>query len=309
MMYTRKQERLGMTAIAAVLALSSTPLAAQEATSTDVPLVTVPAPEPVAPAADPLAPAPEAQASTSAETSATDAAEAPETTPAAKPVAKRATAKTERSATRTVAKAAAPVAAAPAAATAVPEAPAAVTPPLVEARSTTEPAPVEQAKSEPKIDEAIPLAGGAGAVILALAGAGMAIRRRKRSEEEEGEWQDERVLADEATPAPAPEPWNPPVVEPTVAPIAATQTDVPEDFDTSGFGRHVKAAYAGPTPENPSLSLRKRLKLAGELDRRERMAGKPSKAAEPVATQPAQQPTSFMLSGKASQAKTPEYQF
>ena len=63
MTYTRKQERLGMTAIAAVLALSSTPLAAQETTSTDVPLVTVPAPEPVAPAADPLAPAPEAEVS------------------------------------------------------------------------------------------------------------------------------------------------------------------------------------------------------------------------------------------------------
>ena len=72
-----------MTAIAAVLALSSTPLAAQEATSTDVPLVTVPAPEPVAPAADPLAPAPEAEVSTPAETSATEAAEAPESVAAA----------------------------------------------------------------------------------------------------------------------------------------------------------------------------------------------------------------------------------
>jgi len=298
-----------MTAIAAVLALSSTPLAAQEATSTDVPLVTAPAPEPVAPPADPLAPAPEAEVSTPAETSATEAAEAPEpvaAAPASKPVAKKAAAKVERSATRATVKAPAPVAAAPTASPA-PDAPAASAP-LIEARPTTDPAPVEQAQAKPEIDEAIPLAGGASAVILALAGAGMAIRRRKRSEEEDGEWQEETVLTDEVTPAPAPEPWNPPVVEPTLAPIAATRTDVPEDFDTSRFGRHVQAAYAGPTPENPSLSLRKRLKLAGELDRRERMAGTP-KSETPVAAQPSQQPTGFMLSGTASQTKAPEYQF
>ena len=307
-MYTRKQERLGMTAIAAVLALSSTPLAAQEATSIDVPLVTVPAPEPVAPATDPLAPMPEA-VSTPAETTATEAAEAPEpaATPTVKPVAKKTAAKAERSATRTAAKAAAPVTAA--APVAVATAPAPASTPLVEARPTAEPAPVEQAKAEPKIDEAIPLAGGAGAVILALAGAGMAIRRRKRSEEEEGELQDEMVLTDEAQPAPAPEPWNPPVVEPAVAPIAATRTDVSDDFDTSRFGRHVQAAYAGPAPENPSLSLRRRLKLAGELDRRERVAGVAPKGNAPVTAKPAQQPTGFMLSGTASQARTPEHQF
>ena len=91
-----------------------------------------------------------------------------------------------------------------------------------------------------------------------------------------------------------------------VAPIA-TRTDVPDDFDASRFGRHVQAAYAGPTPENPSLSLRKRLKVAGELDRRERIAGTTPKAA-PV-TQASQQPTGFMLSGTASQARTPEHQF
>jgi hypothetical protein len=248
--------------------------------------------------------------STPAQTSATEAAEAPEpiaAAPVAKPVAKKAAAKVERSATRATVKAAAPVAAAPAASPAA-EAPVASTP-VVEARPATEPAPVEQAESEPKIDEAIPLAGGAGAVILALAGAGMAIRRRKRSEEEDGEWQEETVLTDEVTPTPAPEPWNPPVVEPTIAPIAAKRTDIPEDFETSRFGRHVQAAYAGPTPENPSLSLRKRLKLAGELDRRERMAGTAAKGKGPAATQPPQQPTGFMLSGTASQARTPEYQF
>jgi hypothetical protein len=249
--------------------------------------------------------------STPAETTATEAAETPEpvaAVSAARPVGRKTAAKTERTPTRSAAKATAP-AAAPAAAATAPEAPAPTATPLVDARPTTEPAPVEEAKAKPKIDETIPIAGGAGAVILALAGAGMAIRRRKRSEEEEGELHDETVLTDEVMPAPTPEPWNPPVVEPTVAPIAATRTDVPEDFETSHFGRHVQAAYAGPTPENPSLSLRKRLKLAGELDRRERMAGTAPKTDAPVQAKPAQQPTGFMLSETASPAKTPEYQF
>ena len=282
-----------MTAIAAVLALSSTPLAAQEATSTDVPLVTVPAPEPVVPATDPLAPAPEASTPVEATAEVLEPAEAT-------PVTKKVAVKTERRAKH--------AAAAPAASVATPaaeEAPEPATAPIAAARPTSEPAPVEQAEAEPQIDEAIPLAGGAGAVILALAGAGMAIRRRKRIEEGEGERLDEMVLTDEVTPAPAPEPWNPPVVEPSLASAAAARTDASENFDTSHFGRHVQAAYRGPTPENPSMSLRKRLKLAGELDRRERINGIAPKAAAPAAPQP----TGFMLGGTSTQAKAREYQF
>jgi len=284
-----------MTAIAAVLALSSTPLAAQDATSTEVPLVTVPAPEPVVPATDPLAPAPEAEVSAPVETT----AEVSEPAEAA-PVVRKAAARAERRVARTAVAPAAPVAT-----PAAEEAPEPATAPIVAARPTAELAPVEQAEAQPKIDEAIPLAGGAGAVILALAGAGMAIRRRKRSEEEESDQQDEMVLTDEVTPVPAPEPWNPPVIEPIIAPASAARTDVSDDFDTSRFGRHVQAAYRGPTPENPSMSLRKRLKLAGELDRRERISGTMPKAAAPATAQP----TGFMLGGTATQAKAREYQF
>ncbi|HEX7929956.1 MAG TPA: GcrA cell cycle regulator, partial [Sphingomicrobium sp.] len=82
-MYTRKQYRLGSTAIAAVLALSSTSLAAQAVPSTETPPVeaTTTAPEPAAPAADPLAPAAEpavttAPAETTATTTKADAAPA-----------------------------------------------------------------------------------------------------------------------------------------------------------------------------------------------------------------------------------------
>jgi hypothetical protein len=35
---------------------------------------------------------------------------------------------------------------------------------------------------------------------------------------------------------------------------------------------HVDRARRGPTPDNPSLSLKKRLKRAASLDQRERMA-------------------------------------
>ena len=38
------------------------------------------------------------------------------------------------------------------------------------------------------------------------------------------------------------------------------------------YGRHVQAAYAGPTPENPSASLSKRLKRARFFDQRARQA-------------------------------------
>ena len=284
-----------MTAIAAVLALSSTPLAAQEATSADVALVTVPAPEPSVPATDPLAPATEAEVSAPVETT----SEVAEPAKAA-PVVKKAAVKAERRVTRTASAPATPVAT-----PATDEALEPATAPIVAAGPTAELVPVEQAEPQPEIDEAIPLAGGAGAVILALAGAGMAIRRRRRSEEEESEQQDEMILTDEVTPVPAPEPWNPPVVEPLVVSDTAARTDASEDFDTSRFGRHVQAAYRGPTPENPSMSLRKRLKLAGELDRRERIGGTAPKGATPETAQP----TGFMLGGTATQAKAREYQF
>src|SRR5207245_1986648 len=53
---------------------------------------------------------------------------------------------------------------------------------------------------------------------------------------------------------------------------ADAETDLPEGFDLSRFGPHVQAAYRGPTPENPSLSLRHRLSRAAALDQAERRA-------------------------------------
>lgn len=199
--------------------------------------------------------------------------------------------------------------------------------------AAVEPAPAEaapapsQTAEKPRIDEALPVAGGAGAVILALAGAGMAVRRRRRREDEElaldrqayaentdaASWETSTTETLTGEPAPA---WSDPVIEPkTVAvPAAMTATEIPEDFDTSGFGRHVKAAYEGPTTDNPSLSLRKRLKLAGELDRREKAAGIAPKPAEQTrvptpAEMSSDRKMAMSFGGTAEQAKRNEYQF
>ena len=319
MTYAELQHRLGATAIAAVLALSSTPLAAQEVPSTDAPPVGATTAEPVAdpaPATDPLAPTPEADTSTT-----TESGVAAEPAPAPKPVAKKAAAKpsraAERSATRAAAPAPVPVAeAAPAA-----EAPA----PLAAA----EPAPAVDpvAPVEPidavNMDEALPVAGGAGALILALAGLGMAVRRRRRREDEDADLELQHyaentdaalqpMVAEEPAPEPAPS-WSEPVIQPKAEPVMPGRmepTAVSDDFDTSGFGRHVQAAYAGPTPENPSLSLRKRLKLATELDRRERKVGSmPKPSSKPVTVpMPANERMAMSFGGSKTEVKRPEFQ-
>ena len=311
MTYTRKQYRLGTTAIAAVLALFSTSLAAQEVPSTGTTAVeaTTTAPEPAATAADPLVPAAGPEATSTPVETAT-AAE-PESAPAAKPLARKTAAKTVRSAPKAPAPAVAPVAA-PASEPVAETAPAPV--PITSIEPAPEVAQVEPAK-DAELKEALPIAGGAGALILALAGAGMAVRRKRRREDEEFEhnWidNDELALTDPVQAEPETD-WDPPVRQPVVAamPTAMEPTEVPESFDTSDFGRHVKAAYEGPTPENPSLSLRKRLKIAGELDRRERLGlgPKPAVATKPVvAAKPEKMAMSF--GGTASNAKLHEYQF
>ena len=323
MTYTRMQNRLGMTAIAAVLALSSTSLVAQVVPDTTAPVeatTTTMTPEPpAAPAVDPLAPTAEPEATAPvAEVTATTEPE-----PSAKQSAKKTATKTVSKAKQTAAKTA-PSTTFPAPAP-LAEATTAPVVPVTASEPAPEVAPVAEAQSsrDAQINEALPIAGGAGAVILALAGVGMAVRRKRRHEDEEFEhnWidDDEITLADEVEPEVAvAEPaasWDPPVRAPELAatPAAMRATEVSDSFDTSGFGRHVKAAYEGPTPENPSLSLRKRLKIAGELDRREREAGinlKPASQSKPVTVpMPEGEKMAMSFGGSATQPKVNEYQF
>ena len=323
MKYAHIQNRMGATAIAAVLALSSTPLAAQEAPSLATPPIEAPAAESTPasttePVADPLAPEPAAETSTPVETTAAEA----EAAPAAKPVAKKTAAKTVRTAERSPARAVSSAPAAPAPAASAEPAEAAPAPlPMAAAEAPPEAASVvPEPQQKAQLDEALPVAGGAGALILALAGAGMAVRRRKRREDDElaldrqayAESTDaalQPIEAEEAAPA-----WSEPVIQPKPAPAMPARmetTEVPESFDTSDFGRHVQAAYRGPTPENPSLSLRKRLKIAGELDRRERDLGAmPKPSGKPVTTSlGTSEKPAMSFGGTATQVKRPEYQF
>ena len=281
--------RPGLTAIAAFAALGTTPSLAQvadplAATSDSAPIVAttpvIATPDVSAvPTADPLAPAAKAKAKPIA----TKATAATASRPAARPV------------TKTVVRTVASVAAVTPAAPAVPEAPVAAAPapaPLpVEAPVAAAPAPVAQTQSGLPAD-ALPI-GAAGLGALALAGAALAMRRRKRrmTDDEFVTTYNEPAFAAPAPMMAAPEPVmaapEPVIAERTpmvaakpvmawgsTAPAAlATVSDgdgeVPESIDPDS---HVAAAYRGPTAENPSLSLKTRLKRAAFFDQRERQA-------------------------------------
>ena len=270
--------RPGLTAIAAFAALGTTPLLAQvadplAATSDSAPIV---ATTPViatpdvsaAPTADPLAPAAKARPT------ATKATVAKASRPAARPV------------TKTIMRTVASVAAVTPAAPAVPDAPVAAAPAQlpVEAPVAAAPAPVAQTASGLPAD-ALPI-GAAGLGALALAGAALAVRRRKRrmTDDEFVTTYDEPAFVASAPMMAAPEPMIPertPMVSAkpvmawgSAAPAAMTTVgdgdgEVPEGIDPDS---HVAAAYRGPTAENPSLSLKTRLKRAAFFDQRERPA-------------------------------------
>ena len=51
------------------------------------------------------------------------------------------------------------------------------------------------------------------------------------------------------------------------------RTQLPPDFDLSRFGPHVRAAYQGPTADNPSLSIKHRLRRAAAMDQQARLDG------------------------------------
>lgn len=288
--------RLGGTALAAVLALSATPALAQEATPQEAPQITVPqeaAPavtaEPVAtPAPDPLAAQPTAEIDTTAETTAKTAA-----TTTAKKASAPATKSTARAST-TPRATSAPVAAAPVATaeTAPPIADPALEPPLPVAPLAAEPvaaAPVAEPAADPMGGDTLPIALGAGLGLLALGGAAFAIRRRRRDGIEDEVIVSEPTIARRAEPTVRPEPvlaersafsWG--------TPAAATASTA------SSSKSWVDRAHDGPTPENPFLSLKKRLQRAAFYDQRERavaagaakplspMAGLPRRFAEAI---------------------------
>jgi len=269
--------RPGMTALAAALTLTATPLFAQAA---DPAPVTVSPPPPVVTA--PTSPI-TASVPTPTPDTAAGALGAPTPTMApivhqpeetAAPVAERA-ARTPRAITsRATDRATPPTRVERATSAPTPAAVANAAPPVVNSRPVAPlapivraaPAPVPQPTPQTADTDVLPIAGGVGAAILLLGGA-VALGRRRRDDNEAVVYETQPEMRVGAAPMAAVV-----VPAPAQAVTANTTTTLPSGFDVSRFGRHTQAAYRGPTPENPSLSLKKRLKIASFYDGRERMA-------------------------------------
>jgi hypothetical protein len=154
---------------------------------------------------------------------------------------------------------------------------------MAPAQPTAAPAPAVTASANAQ-DETLEIAGAGGVAVLLLAGGAFALYRRNRREDDEEAYEMAPVLVEE-------EPVVAQAPAMAAAPIVAMprQTDdaLPDGFDLSRFGPHVQAAYRGPTADNPSLSLKTRLKRARFYDMRERRA---AEAGETPAATPAAAP-------------------
>jgi hypothetical protein len=155
-------------------------------------------------------------------------------------------------------------------------------------------------------------AAGAVGVIALMGGIGLSRRRRRRIAEETAawDWDWSEARAEEEEPVSTDTAAEPELMltEPAVSPAANAGNNLPEGFDLSRFGPHVQAAYRGPTPDNPSLSLRHRLRRAAAMDQRERQraseriplegAPQPQATSGPAAALPsARGPNGFAVQG------------
>ena len=142
-------------------------------------------------------------------------------------------------------------------------------------RSTTAAA----TKPAKKKDAALPIAGGALA-FLAIGGAAVAMTRRRGEDEE---IQEETVEPVASTPEPVVFEQQPAIVAPSAFAWGSTDDPVPaaaDQDDRQPGETWVERAYRGPSADNPSLSLRARLKRAAFFDKREREVA--AGVAEPV---------------------------
>lgn len=190
---------------------------------------------------------------------------------------------------------------APAAAAAAAPAPALAMPPAANP-ATAAPKPTSPATAAKPAtshsDTALELGGGLLA-LLALGGGAVALSRRRRDEVTD-EWYDEQTSGEVASEdtaletapsarreqelmADQPAILAPPASAFAWGPRADEAVDEPatSDDDRRPGETWVERAYRGPSANNPSLSLRKRLKRAAFFDKREKAAAEGR--AEPVA--------------------------
>jgi hypothetical protein len=155
----------------------------------------------------------------------------------------------------------------------------AAAPPAVEARplETARPRPEPQEETSAlEVDETTIMLGGGALALLALGGAGVALARRRRDEGEDV--MEESIVDEPMTVEPEPLPRHdivheeqPAIIAPSAFAWGREQLAEPSlEADRRPGETWVDRAYRGPTPDNPSLSLRKRLKRANFFDARER---------------------------------------
>ena len=274
-------------AIAAALALSSTPAWSQEVQPSAEPApVTVDAPPPVvdtAPATTDTAPTADPAPVIETPTAAPAAA--------AKPKAKASVTKSTKTVpskpatTTRVASTAAPAAPAAAPVAAAPSAPPTTTQPIVDTSraETAQAAPAPEVKPM-AVDENALMFGGGALALLALGGGAYAMTRRRRRDEDV--FVEETAMNEPVAAEPEPIVETAPFYEAQPAIVAPSafawgnaqpaETQV-EHIDGETW---VERAHRGPTPDNPSLSLRKRLKRAAFFDAREKRVAEGK--AEPV---------------------------
>jgi hypothetical protein len=149
--------------------------------------------------------------------------------------------------------------------------------PVVAAAANGPPTPARTppAITRPAADSEVPLELGGGALAALLLGAGAyAVARRRRAQDEV--WEDDYVEADVPADAKSVAQYEPPMVQPYPPAFAWGEPSPQEELVERSSGNRrsgetwVERAYRGPTPDNPSLSLRKRLKRAAFFDQRER---------------------------------------
>jgi len=274
-------------AIAAALALSSTPAWSQEVQPSAEPApVTVDAPPPVvdtAPATTDTAPTADPAPVIETPTAAPAAAAKPKAKAKASESTK--TVPSKPATTTRVASTAAPAAPAAAPVAAAPAAPPTTTQPIVDTSraETAQAAPAPEVKPM-AVDENALMFGGGALALLALGGGAYAMTRRRRRDEDV--FVEETAMNEPVAAEPEPIVETAPFYEAQPAIVAPSafawgnaqpaETQV-EHIDGETW---VERAHRGPTPDNPSLSLRKRLKRAAFFDAREKRVAEGK--AEPV---------------------------
>ena len=145
-----------------------------------------------------------------------------------------------------------------------------------------------------KQDNTVPIAAGGALALLALGGAAVAMSRRRHEGEEE--WIEEdsidhepMAMAEESVDEPIIHEEQPTILAPPASAFSwgdgertAPRAEEPlaEQDDREHGETWVERAYRGPSPLNPSVSLKTRLRRAAFFDKRERDAA--AGLAEPV---------------------------